>query len=110
MLIIFCQVFPSFETKKRFVDKIKKVNQLYVVVVKGDVQIIFIETWLLFVNAQGDAKLEEFPDVLYPNKAGYAKWVAALCFIFATFDFLETESDSFMFEFGFVSLFNDHDL
>src|SRR6185503_12047967 len=52
--IILCQVFPSSETKKRPAEKIKKVNQLYAAAVKGDAQVIFIETWTLFANAQGD--------------------------------------------------------
>ncbi len=108
--IMLCQVFPSSESKKRPADKIKKINQLYAAAVKGDAQITFIETWPLFANAQGDAKPEEFPDVLHPNKAGYAKWAAGLRPIFATLGFLETESDNFAPEPGFVSLFNGRDL
>jgi len=110
MPIILCQVFPSSETKKRPADKIKKVNQLYAALVKGDPQITLVETWPLFADAHGDAKPEEFPDVLHPNKVGYAKWAAALRPIFATLGFLETESDSFTPEPGFMSLFNGHDL
>jgi lysophospholipase L1-like esterase len=110
MPIVLCQVFPSSETKKRPADRIKKVNQLYAAAVKGDPQITFIETWPLFANAQGDAKPEEFPDLLHPNQAGYAKWAAALRPIFATSGFLETESDPFTPEPGFVSLFNGRDL
>ena len=93
MPIILCQVFPSSETKKRPADKIKKINQLYAAAVKGDAQITFVETWPLFANAQGDAQPEEFPDLLHPNKAGYAKWAAGLRPILATSGFLETESD-----------------
>lgn len=110
MPIILCQVFPSSETKKRPADKIKKLNQLYAAAVKNDSQITLIETWALFANAQGDAKPEEFPDVLHPNQAGYAKWAAALRPIFATLGLLETEDDSFTPEPGFVSLFNGRDL
>jgi len=108
--IILCQVFPSSESKKRPADKIKKLNQLYAAAVKGNAQITFIETWPLFANAQGDAKPEEFPDVLHPNQAGYAKWAAGLRPLFATLGFLETESDRFTPEPGFVSLFNGRDL
>jgi lysophospholipase L1-like esterase len=110
MPIILCQVFPSSETKKRPADKIKKVNQLYTAAVKGDLQITLIETWPLFANAQGDAKSEEFPDLLHPNKAGYTKWAAALRPVLATLGFLETEPDNFTPEPGFVSLFNGRDL
>jgi lysophospholipase L1-like esterase len=110
MPIMLCQVFPSSETKKRPADKIKKLNQLYAAAVKWDAQITFIETWTLFANAQGDAKPEEFPDLLHPNPAGYAKWAAALRPVLATLGFLETTDDNFTPEPGFVSLFNGRDL
>jgi lysophospholipase L1-like esterase len=110
MPIILCQVFPSSESKKRPADRIKKINQLYAAAIKGDAQITLIETWPLFANPQGDAKPEEFPDLLHPNKAGYAKWAAALRPIFATLGFVETENDVFTPEPGFVSLFNGRDL
>lgn len=110
MPIVLCQVFPSSETKGRPASKIKKLNQLYAALVKGDPQVTFIETWPLFANAQGDAKPEEFPDLLHPNTAGYAKWAAALRPILATLGFLETAPDDFTPEPGFVSLFNGRDL
>jgi hypothetical protein len=44
---------------------------------------------------KGDARAAEFPDLLHPNDAGYAKWAAALRPIFATLGFLETEADDF---------------
>jgi lysophospholipase L1-like esterase len=110
MPVVLCQVFPSSESKKRPADKIKKINQLYAAAVKGDPQITLIETWTLFANAQGDAKAEEFPDLLHPNQAGYAKWAAAIRPIFATLGFLETQADDFVVEAGFVSLFNGRDL
>ena len=110
MPIILCQVFPSSETKKRPAAKIKKLNQLYAAAAKGDAQITLIETWPLFANPQGDAKQEEFPDLLHPNKTGYAKWTAALRPVFATLGFLETEPDNFTPESDFVSLFNGNDL
>ncbi|HEX5221311.1 MAG TPA: GDSL-type esterase/lipase family protein [Verrucomicrobiae bacterium] len=110
MPIILCQVFPSSESKNRPSAKIKKLNQLYAAAVKGDPQITFIETWPLFANAQGDAKPEEFPDLLHPNETGYTKWAAALRPIFATLGFLETTDDDFTPEPGFISLFNGRDL
>jgi lysophospholipase L1-like esterase len=110
MPIILCQVFPSSATKNRPADKIKAVNQLYAAAVKGDPQITFVETWTLFANAEGDAKNEEFRDLLHPNKDGYAKWAAAIRPILATLGFVETEPDNFSPEPGFVSLFNGKDL
>lgn len=108
--IILCQVFPSSASKKRPADKIKKINELYAQDVKGDARVTYLETWPLFANAEGDAKKEEFPDLLHPNKTGYAKWAAAIRPIFATLGLTETESDDFKPEEGFVSLFNGKDL
>lgn len=110
MPVILCQVFPSSAKKNRPADKIKKLNSLYAAAVKGDSQVIFLETWPLFADEQGDAKVAEFPDVLHPNKAGYEKWAAALRPILATLDYLETKDDDFVVEAGFESLFNGKDL
>lgn len=110
MPIVVCQVFPSSETKKRPAAKIKAINDLYFAAVKGDAQVTFLETWTLFADDKGDAKAAEFPDLLHPNGAGYAKWAAALKPIFATLEFTETEDDTFQPEPGFVNLFNGRDL
>ncbi len=108
--VVLCQVFPSSESKKRPAAKIKKLNELYAAAVKGDPQVTLVETWTLFANEQGDAKPEEFPDLLHPNGAGYAKWAAALRPILATLGYLETKDDDFQPEAGFLSLFNGKDL
>jgi len=108
--IVLCQVFPSSPSKSRPAATIKQLNQLYAAAVKGNAQVILLETWPLFSDAQGDAIPAEFPDLLHPNMAGYAKWAAALRPIFATLGFLETEPYQFLPEPGFVSLFNGKDL
>lgn len=110
MPIIFCQVMPSTAMLKRSAEKIKKLNDLYFAAVKGDPQVTLIETWTLFANADGDAKVEEFPDLLHPNDAGYAKWAKALNPLFATLGYVETAPDGFKPEEGFVSLYNGKDL
>jgi lysophospholipase L1-like esterase len=110
MPIILCQVFPSSASKSRPVDKIKKLNQLYAAVVKGDTQVTLLETWPLFADANGDAITAEFPDLLHPNLAGYAKWAAALRPVLATCGLLETEPYQFTPEPGYVSLFDGKDL
>ena len=110
MPIVLCEVFPSSESKKRPANKIKLINQQIKAAVAGDAQITVIDTWTLFANEQGDAKAEEFPDLLHPNELGYAKWAKAIQPIFATLGFLETEADTFVPETGFVSLFNGRDL
>ncbi len=110
MPVIVCQVFPSAEAKKRPAAKIKKLNQLYAAAVKGNTQVTFVETWPVFADAQGDARPGEFPDLLHPNQAGYAKWAAAIHPILATLGFLDTEAENFTPEPGFESLFNGRDL
>jgi len=107
---VLCQVFPSAAAKSRPADKIKKLNQLYADAVKGNAQVTLVETWPLFADAQGDAIPAEFPDLLHPNLAGYAKWAAALRPLFATLGFLEYEPYEFTAEPGYVSLFNGKDL
>jgi lysophospholipase L1-like esterase len=110
MPIVLCQVFPSSATKSRPAEQIKKVNQLYAAAVRGDRQVTLVETYPLFANASGDAKKEEFPDLLHPNKAGYARWASAIRPVLATLGFVETEPDPFTPEPGFRSLFNGRDL
>jgi lysophospholipase L1-like esterase len=108
MPIVLCQVFPSSPEKNRPAEQIKAVNELYLKAVKNDPQVIYLETWPLFANEKGDAKLEEFPDLLHPNGIGYDKWAAALRPILATLGF--TVAEPFVPEEGFESLFNGHDL
>ena len=110
MPIILCNVMPSSAAKKRPADQIKKINQLYFAAVKGDAQVTMLDTWLLFAGDKGDAKKPEFPDLLHPNKTGYAKWAAALRPLLATHGFVETKPDTFHLEPGYMSLFNGHDL
>ncbi|HSU53291.1 MAG TPA: SGNH/GDSL hydrolase family protein, partial [Candidatus Dormibacteraeota bacterium] len=110
MPIVLCDVFPSSASKSRPMDKIKRLNQLYMAAVKGSQQVTVLDTWTLFADSKGDAIASEFPDLLHPNLAGYAKWAAALRPIFATLGFLDTELYEFVPEPGFVSLFNGTNL
>jgi lysophospholipase L1-like esterase len=110
MPIVVCQVFPSSAAKKRPAEQIKALNALLLAAVKDDPQVSYLETWPLFADASGDAIPAEFPDLLHPNEAGYAKWAAALRPLFATLGFGESDADPFWAEDGFVSLFNGRDL
>ena len=110
MPIVLCLVFPSSESMRRPAEKIKAVNALYLAAVKNDPQVIPLDTWTLFADPNGNAIAAEFPDLLHPNEAGYAKWAAALRPLFATLRFIETTPDSFAIEEGFESLFNGRDL
>jgi hypothetical protein len=110
MPIVLCQVFPSAASKKRPSDLIKALNALYRAAVKNDARVTFVETWPLFADGAGDAIGDEFPDLLHPNEAGYAKWAAALRPVLATLGFAEATADAFTPEPGFESLFNGRDL
>ncbi len=110
MPVVLCQVFPSSEEKNRPAGKILRINQLFKEVVRDEPQVTLVDTWTLFAKADGDAKLEEMPDLLHPNDGGYAKWTAALRPILATLGFIDTQPDGFTPEPGFVSLFNGRDL
>lgn len=89
MPVVLCAVFPSSATKQRPVDRIQRLNELYQAVVKDDPGVTFIDTWSIFANTQGDAKPEEFPDLLHPNAAGYAKFAGALHPVFAKLGLLD---------------------
>ena len=110
MPVVLCNVFPCSATKKRPVDQIKKVNQLTFAALKNEPQVTVLDTWALFANAQGDAKPEEFPDLLHPNAAGYLKWAAALRPVLETVGLVPAWPDDFKPEPGFESLFNGRDL
>jgi lysophospholipase L1-like esterase len=78
MPILLCEVFPSSAAQKRSRERITKVNQLYASLVKGNPQVTLLDTWNLFADETGNAKPSEFPDLLHPNKLGYAKWASIL--------------------------------
>lgn len=108
--VVLCQVFPTSGTKKRPKEKIRKLNRLLAEVARGRDHVTVLDTYTLFANADGEAKPEEFPDLLHPNEAGYAKWRAALWPVLATLGFVEKEPDTFKVEEGFELLFNGRNL
>jgi lysophospholipase L1-like esterase len=76
--IFLCEVFPASASKSRPAASIKAINDLYRKAASSRPQVTLVPTYALFANASGDAKPEEFPDLLHPNKAGYTKWASAL--------------------------------
>lgn len=76
--IFLCEVFPASASKSRPAASIKAINDLYRKAASSRPQVTLIPTYALFANASGDAKPEEFPDLLHPNTAGYTKWASAL--------------------------------
>lgn len=110
MPVIVCKVFPSSATKKRSAADIKKINQLYGGITSHDANVMLLETWMPFANDKGDATLPEFPDLLHPNKIGYAKWAAMLRPILENLKLLPVDTDDFTPEPGFESLLTGRDL
>ena len=108
--IVLCQIFPSSSSMRRPAESIRAANALVLDAVKGDPQVIPLDTYRLFADANGDAPKEEFPDLLHPNDAGYTRWASALRPIFATLGLLETTPDAFAVEAGFESLFDGRTL
>jgi lysophospholipase L1-like esterase len=110
MPVVLCNVMPSSDAKKRPAAQIKKINQLYFAAIKDQPQVTVLDTWSLFADAKGDAKLDEFPDLLHPNTAGYIRWTAALRPVLETLGLSPAWPDDFSPEPGFTSLFNGRDL
>lgn len=79
-------IFPSSESKARPTAQIQATNKLLMNSVRGDKQVTVLDTFALYANDAGDAKAEEFPDLLHLNKVGYDKWAASLRPLFATVD------------------------
>jgi lysophospholipase L1-like esterase len=78
MPVIVCKVMPSSASLRRPADKIQRINALVDERLKAFPQAIRVDTWTPFADASGDAKPAEFPDLLHPNAAGYAKFAAVL--------------------------------
>jgi len=110
MPIILCNVFPSHEKMRRPTEQIKKINALYAAVVKGDPQVIQINTWAMFADEKGNAREAEFPDLLHPNATGFEMWADTLYPVLETHSLVEVPADDFKPEPGFEMLFNGKDL
>ncbi len=110
MPIVLSLVFPSSASMKRPSAEIREINRRVLALVKNDTQVIPIETFRLFADANGDAPKSEFPDLLHPNDAGYAKWASALRPVFEGLGLLAVAPDTFTPEDGFERLFNGRDL
>jgi lysophospholipase L1-like esterase len=82
MPIVISKVMPRGAKPELFPEKIRRLNALYEEAFKNDAQVTFCDTWALFDDGNGSCKKEEFPDMLHPNAAGYAKWAGALRPIF----------------------------
>lgn len=84
--VIVCEVMPSSEKQHRPAATIEKLNDLIKKDVKHKSHVYLCDTWSIYAQPDGDCPKDEFPDLLHPNAAGYAKWAAALKRIFARLD------------------------
>ena len=82
MPIVLNKAMPRGAKAGLYPDKLKALNALYEEAFKADPLVTFVDTWTLFDAGTGECKKDEFPDMLHPNAAGYAKWTAALAPVF----------------------------
>jgi beta-glucosidase len=76
--IVLNLVMPRGPQPGQFPEKIRQLNTLMQEFAKKNGRILICDTWSIFDDGKGSCKKEEFPDMLHPNKVGYAKWKAAL--------------------------------
>lgn len=110
MPVVLCQVFPSSAKMKRPSPVIKETNTRLMALVKNDPQVTPIDTWRLWADAEGDAPIDEFPDLLHLNDAGYTRWANALRPVLESLGLLAPIATPFTVETGFEPLFNGRDL
>lgn len=107
--IVLCEVFPSHASKNRPTELIQELNKRYLALIKGNRQVMLVDTFNLFDDGSGDAIPQLFPDLLHMNEAGYAKWAAGLRPILEGLELLPVEEKPILEE-GFEYLFNGYDL
>lgn len=110
MPIVLCQVLPSSAKMKRPTPVIKELNARLLTLAKNDPQVTPVDTWRLWADADGDAPIAEFPDLLHLNDAGYARWAASLRPVLESIGVLAPVTTSTPVEPGFEPLFNGRDL
>lgn len=110
MPIVLCQLFPSSAKMRRPAAYIKDTNARLMALAKNDARVTPVETWRLWADADGDAPIAEFPDLLHLNDAGYARWASALRPVLESLGLLPPLTETFTPEPGFELLFNGRDL
>ena len=68
MPIIVCLVMPSSVTMQRPAEDIKKINALRMASIKGDAQVIPLDTWTLFADKHGRADQGRVPRPAAPEQ------------------------------------------
>jgi lysophospholipase L1-like esterase/dienelactone hydrolase len=85
--VVMNLVMPRAPKPGLFPEKIRDLNALIVQFATKDPRVVICDTWSTFDDGTGSCRKEEFRDMLHPNKAGYAKWKAALDEAFALIKF-----------------------
>ena len=75
--IILNRVMPRAGDQD-FPARIAKLNKAIDALAAADKRLTICDTFAIFDDGTGKCKKDEFPDMLHPNAAGYAKWKAAL--------------------------------
>lgn len=81
--IVLNRVMPRGPQPGKFPEKIQRLNGMIDEMAKKDSRLTICDAWSIFDDGKGSCKKEEFPDMLHPNGAGYAKWKTALEEVFA---------------------------
>lgn len=89
--ILLCETFPSSPTKDRGPELIGELNAGYHAAFAGNPQVTLVATWAPFAGPDGNARVENMPDLLHPNAAGYLIWRDALVPVLSAHNLL-TES------------------
>jgi poly(3-hydroxybutyrate) depolymerase/lysophospholipase L1-like esterase len=75
--IILNRVMPR-GGENNFPVKIGQLNAMFDALAAADKRLTICDSFGIFNDGSGKCKKEEFPDMLHPNGAGYAKWKSAL--------------------------------
>jgi lysophospholipase L1-like esterase len=75
--IILNLVMPRGVAPGLFPEKIRDLNDS-IRKLAADEKTSLCDSWTPFDDGTGSCRREEFPDMLHPNEAGYAKWKGAL--------------------------------
>ncbi len=87
--IVLSLVMPSSAENDRPVEAIRELNELYAQIAEDHRHVTLVDTWRVFADESGDAKPDEFPDLLHPNEIGYAKWAQTLQPVLERLELLE---------------------
>ena len=110
MPVVLCAVMPSDPSKSRPPAAIAQINRLLAAMPATFPQATFLDTYRLFADESGNARADEFPDLLHPNDQGYAQFTKALSVVFSSLGLIQPADPPPATEPGFTSLVVGDDL